>query len=154
KPAGQGGISARTDAEGKVNVKFKLPAQMDRGQGTLSVVFDDGTGPETIAKPIPIVLKKLLIDFFPEGGDLVDGLPNRVYFQTRTTLDKPAEVKGRIVDQAGDKVADVSTFNDPENPGANQGLGAFAFTPKAGKRYELKIDQPVGIEGQYKLPDS
>ena len=34
----------------------------------------------------------------PEGGDLVAGLPNRVYFQARTTLGKPADLKGRVLE--------------------------------------------------------
>ena len=51
---------------------------------------------ETIVRPIPIVLKKLQVEFFPEGGDLVAGLPNRVYFQARTPLGKPAELKGTL----------------------------------------------------------
>src|SRR3989442_14906925 len=33
-------------------------------------------------------------------------------------------------------------------------MGVFTFTPEAGKKYELKIDSPVGVEGQYLLPAS
>src|SRR5438093_807418 len=67
-------------------------------------------------------------------------------------LDKPAELKGRIVDDAGQDIATVETFNDSAHPEANQGMGVFAFRPEAGKKYEMKIETPVGIEGQHELP--
>jgi hypothetical protein len=153
-PNGQPGgpQQLRTDAAGGVSVKFKLPAKIQTGHATLSVVFQDQGLVETIVRPIPIVLKKLHIEFFPEGGDLVAGVPNRVYFQARTTLDKPAELKGNIVDDAGKDVAAVETFNDAAHPEANQGMGVFSFTPQAGKKFHLKIETPAGIEGQHELP--
>jgi hypothetical protein len=148
-----GALSSRTDANGAVSVKFTLPARIDKGEASLSVRFSDGASVETLSRPIPVVLKKLQVEFFPEGGDLVADLPNRVYFQARTTLDKPAEVKGRIVDAEGQVAAEAQTFNDPTQPGANQGMGQFTFTPRAGRKYQLKIDSPNGIEGQYLLPE-
>jgi hypothetical protein len=146
-------LNLQTDDRGHVNVRFKLPATMDRGLGTLSVQFNDGGSVETLVRPIPIVLKKLQVEFFSEGGDLVAGLPNRVYFQVRTMLGKPGELQGRIVDQDGQvAAAGVHTLNDDKEPGVNQGMGVFSFTPASGKQYQLKIDAPSGIEGKYPLP--
>jgi hypothetical protein len=148
-----GPLNLRTDNRGGVSVRFKLPGVIQKGQATLALIFQDGGINETMVRPIPIVLKKLNVEFFPEGGDLVAGLPNRVYFQARTTLDKPAELKGRIVDETGLAMVKVKTFNDQKHPEANQGMGVFAFTPQADKKYQLKIDNPVGIEGSYFLPE-
>lgn len=148
-------ISLRTDALGQVRVAFKLPRAIERGQATLSVQFTDGASVEAISKPIPIALKRLQVEFFPESGDLIASLPNRIYFQAKTLLGKPAELKGRIVDFSGRTVVDgVQTLNDDKEPGVNQGMGLFAFTPRAGERYELKIDSPVNIEGRYPLPEA
>src|SRR5262249_15603067 len=97
-------LPLRTDAAGKVNVRFRLPAVIERGLATLSVQFFDGGSVETLVKPIPIVLKKLDVEFFPVGGELIAGVPNAVYFQARTTLGKPAELHGRIVDDRGQVV--------------------------------------------------
>jgi hypothetical protein len=148
-----GPLNLRTNDRGGVSVRFTLPRVIQKGQATLSLIFQDGGINETMVRPIPIVLKKLNVEFFPEGGDLVAGLPNRVYFQVRTTLDKPAELKGRIVDDSGQATAKVETFNDQEHPEANQGMGLFSFSPQAGRKYQLKIDNPVGIEGTYFLPE-
>jgi hypothetical protein len=140
-----------TNANGVARVRLKLPAQIERGIATVSVEFNDGAHVETITRPVPIVLKKLQIEFFPEGGDLVAGVLNHVYFQARTTLDKPAELSGHLVDEDGQVAATLQTLNDPNLPGVNQGMGRFEFVPKADKKYELKIDVPSGIEGNYPL---
>ena len=147
----KGGQSLRTDAAGTAHIKLRLPQQIERGDANLSVEFNDGAHVETLTRPVPVVLKKLQVEFFPEGGDLVAGVPNRVYFQARTTLDKPAELTGRLVAEDGAAVAEVRTLNDPKLPGVNHGMGAFTFTPDAGKKYELRIDTPTGIEGKYPL---
>jgi hypothetical protein len=147
-------IPFKTDENGMVMVRAKLPDVVARGEASLSVKFiDSKNATEAITRPVAIVLKKLNVEFFPEGGWLVAGVPNRVYFQVRTTLGKPAELTGHVVDADGLTVADaVQTLNDPDHAGANQGMGAFTFTPKAGARYELKIDLPVGMEGKHELP--
>ncbi len=141
-----------TSADGTVVVRFKLPKQIEKGEGSLTVRFTDGGNRDSLVKPIPIALKKLTVDFYPEGGDLVAGVPNRVYFQCRTTLDKPADLKGAIVDDNGRQVAAVETLTDAAEPGINQGMGRFEFTPKPGRSYLLRIDQPAGTEGLHQLP--
>lgn len=152
QPAGENAIALKTDAEGKVPVRFKLPARMERGDAALSVQFTDGGSVETLVRPVPVVLKKLHIEFFPVGGDLVAGVPNSVYFQARTTLGKPADIAGRIVDERGNVVANVKTVTVADQPAANLGIGSCTLTPEFGKQYELIISSPASIEGRYPLP--
>ena len=111
-----------------------------------------GNPVETIARPLPIVLKKLNVEFYPEGGDLVAGLSDRVYFQVRTTLGKPADLTGRLFEDGKELPVAVQTLHDAKEPGVNQGEGRFEFTPKSGKKYELQIDSPIGINGRVPLP--
>ncbi len=102
--------------------------------------------------PVPKLLatdKELKVEFYPEGGNLVAGVSNRVYFQVLTAQDKPVDIGGRIVDESSKAVV---SFRDPSHPEASRGLGMFAFTPQAGKQYQLKIDEPAGIEGKLTLP--
>ncbi len=138
----------QTDAEGAVNVRFQLPAQIERGQASLTVTFHD----ESLVRTIPIVLKKLSVEFFPEGGYLVADLPNRVYFQVRTPLGKPAELKGKLLENGKATGVAVETAHDDKEPGVNQGLGRFEFTPKAGHKYEVQVEQPQGVTGPFVLP--
>jgi hypothetical protein len=141
-----------TDDAGRVAIQFTLPPSIERGVGSINVAFSDGGNDETLNKPIPIVLKKLEIEFYPEGGDLVAGSLNRVYFQARTTLGKPADVTGRIVDGSGRDVAKADTLHDNQEAGINQGMGRFEFTPEFGQTYRFVIENPVGIQGEFRLP--
>jgi hypothetical protein len=146
------GLKFQTDDAGNVAVKFRLPTQIEKGQASLAVQFTDGANVDAIVRAIPIVLKKFYVQLYPEGGDLVAGVPNRVYFQARTTLDKPAELAGRVVDQDARVIARLETLNDAREPGANQGMGVFEFTPVAGRKYQLQIDSPAGIVADYEFP--
>jgi serine/threonine protein kinase len=146
-------LALMTDSEGAVNVRFHLPKTISKGEASLSLQFTDGGNVETLVRSIPIVMKKLQIDFYPEGGDLVAGVPNRVYFQARTTLDRPADLSGRIVDDKGAMAAVIYTLHMDKVSGVNHGLGLFEFVPAKGIKYELKIDSPSGVEGNYVLPE-
>src|SRR5262245_2037360 len=130
------------------NVRFKLPpeafANRKSADVKLSVTIRDGKTTESIVRPIPLVEKDLVVEFFPEGGDLVEGVPGRVYFQVRTLSGKPADLKGTITD-GKNTVAEIATATDSEHPGVNRGQGVFTITPNAGTKYFLKLKSPTGI---------
>ena len=138
--------------EGKTTVRFKLPAAIEKGEANLNLTFNDGANVEALSRSIPIVLKKLNVEFYPEGGDLIAGLTNRVYFSVRTTLGKPADLKGRLLEDGKPLDVEVATLSDDKEPGVNQGMGRFEFTPKANAKYEIQIDAPVGITSKHVLP--
>ncbi len=140
-----------TDASGPkavLNVRFKLPAdlfgQKNAPSATLSVNIMDGSDAEAIVRPIPLVTKTLSVEFFPEGGEMIEGVPGRVYFQVRTPQGKPADLKGVITDGTA-TVAEVATLTDAENAGVNRGHGVFTLTPRPGAKYYLKLKSPIGI---------
>jgi len=140
-----------TDASGPkavLNVRFKLPADLfgkkNAPSATLSVNIMDGSDAEAIVRPIPLVTKTLSVEFFPEGGEMIEGVPGRVYFQVRTPQGKPADLKGVITDGTA-TVAEVATLTDAENAGVNRGHGVFTLTPRPGAKYYLKLKSPIGI---------
>ena len=45
--------------------------------------------------------EKLAIELFPEGGELAEGLENRVYFTSRDARGRPVPLKGVVVDDRG-----------------------------------------------------
>ena len=145
-------IGFKTDADGQVTVRFRLPEKIDKGQASVAVKFNDGANVEAIVRPIPIVLKTMQVDFFPEGGDLIAGLPNRVYFTARTMLERPADLKGVLLEDGKPLPVSVATLTDDREPGVNQGMGRFEFTPVAGRAYQLRIESPTGIDKPVALP--
>ncbi len=137
-------VALSTNASGEGLVRFTLPGQIEVGDGLLTVLADDGGLTESVAKRIPIIVRKLAFSLFPEGGQLIEGLPGRVYFEAKTLLGKPADVSGRIVDDHGALVARFESVRD--------GLGRFDFTPATGRSYHAEIDKPVGVSEHYALP--
>jgi hypothetical protein len=132
------------DALGTCQVMFQLPAAIERGEGTLALVIDDSGVVETASKTIPILLQTVDLTMYPEGGDLVAGVSNRVYFEAFTPSHKPADLAGNVIDAAGTVVA---TFQSQ-----HEGRGRFEFTPKANEKYALHITAPAGIQTTYDLP--
>src|SRR5262249_19312877 len=93
------------DNAGNASTNFRLPASIARGEGVLAMAIEDGGIVETATKTIPILLQTIDLAIYPEGGDLVAGLPNRVYVEGRTPARKPADMAGIIVNTTGHEVA-------------------------------------------------
>lgn len=130
--------------DGRATFSFKLPeaAAISKGDGSITVSFSDGASVETLVKPVPLVLERVDVGLFPESGDLVAGLPARVYFTARTSLGKPTDLKARLLENGRPLVEGIQTRSDLENPGANQGMGSFEFTPKTDASYTLELLGP------------
>ncbi|MEK6235215.1 MAG: MG2 domain-containing protein [Planctomycetales bacterium] len=131
---------------GVCSARFKLPKNIARGEGTLAFIIEDGGIIETASKTIPILLQTLDVSFYPEGGDLIAGLPNRVYGSARTPSQRPADVAGLIVDSKNQQVAAFRT--------EHEGRGRVSFTPTAGEQYRLRVTEPSGINTTFPLPEA
>src|SRR5215471_4832982 len=132
------------DSSGNAGANFKLPAAIARGEGVLAMIVEDGGTVETATKTIPILLQTIDLAIYPEGGDLVAGLPNRVYIEGRTPAKKPADMTGIVVNAAGKQVATFRT--------EHEGRGRFAFVPVKGEAYSIRVTQPAGIKTTFHLP--
>lgn len=131
----------RTDAQGRVDVRFAVPAGLSTPDVLLTVLVDDGGVTESISRAVPVVLDRVALAFFPEGGDLVEGLPSRVYFEATDAAGEPAEVRGSVVDGRGHEVARLATWTD--------GRGHVTLTPRSGQEYSVRLD---GRDASFPLP--
>lgn len=84
------------------------------------------------------------VSFFPEGGNLTEGVVSRIAFKALNRQGTSAFISGKVVDEAGTSVADVSTIY--------AGMGSFAFMPEQGKTYYLNCKNRSGQPQQFKLP--
>lgn len=126
--------TAKTDDKGRAYIRFALPESIATADGLLNVQVEHNGVTESISRPIPIVLNKIDLQFFPEGGDAVVGIPCHMAFKAVNEFGKAADVEGGIFDQQGAQVASFSSFHN--------GMGAFDFTPKAGMQYEARLNKP------------
>ena len=137
-------LAITTDKDGKATARFTLPAKLVRGDGLLTILAEDGGVTESIQKRIPIVMKTLQFSVFPEGGDLIDNVPGRVYFMAKTLIGKPADVDGKVVDDKGQQVAEFSSVHD--------GMGRFELQPATDRTYHVEITKPAGITARFEIP--
>jgi hypothetical protein len=142
---------AQPDAAGRLRIEFTLPPKIERGQGQLVIEAGEAGHHETFTKAIPLKgsrpeaqVGKLDVRFYPEGGELAEGLESRVYFTARDAQGKPVPLKGMIVDSRGEDVARVEA--------TYEGRGSLAIVPRSGETYSLKVTAPAGISERPKLP--
>jgi hypothetical protein len=128
-------LTGLTDDNGRFRIEFTLPAGTDI---KLMVTFDELGGGESVIERVPLAGGNVKIEFFPEGGKLLAGVPNRVYVRGTNANGKPIDVRGTIV--AGNEiVAKVDAPVVDEEPGVHRGVGSFTFTPKADAKYQLRL---------------
>lgn len=133
-----------TDAEGKANIKFVLPAKLSGTDGLLHITVSYDGYTESISRSIPIVLHHIDLQFMPEGGALVEGIPAYVGFKALNEQGKPADIKGEIIDDKGNHICSFESVKF--------GMGKFLLTPVHGRSYQARITTPADIEGRFLLP--
>ena len=79
--------------------------------------------------------RELTLSLFPEGGNLVAGVPNRVAFEAK--WNDGEELEGSI---------------SPEAPAQNRGRGVFTITPERGMEREITFTTKDGKKVSAKLP--
>ena len=72
------------------------------------------------------------VEFYPEGGYLIGGLTSKVGIKLTGPGDQGVALKGEMVNQFGEKVADFETNE--------AGIGAFTIRPEKGIDYYAKFD--------------
>ncbi len=95
--------------------------------------------------PAPAPAARPDVQFFAEGGSLVEGLPAVVACKATAASGKGVDVKGQILDERNAVVV-------PSFATAHLGMGRFAFVPAAGQHYHARLALPGGGTADYPLP--
>jgi len=138
--------TAKTDAEGNAYIEFDLSEDIKSTDGLLNVMVDHEGNTESISGSVPIILHKIDLQFFPEGGDMIQNIKTRVAFKAVNEQNKAADIDGQIVDENGNVLARFSSYKF--------GMGAFDFKAEKNKKYFAKITRPKGIDTTYSLPNA
>lgn len=72
---------------------------------------------------------KTMVDLFPEGGNIIQGINNRIAFKATTQTGAPVFIKGFLVNDKNKVIDTLKAVHD--------GMGAFSIKPIAGERYTL-----------------
>ncbi|MEO6980196.1 MAG: carboxypeptidase-like regulatory domain-containing protein [Mucilaginibacter sp.] len=96
------------------------------------------------AAQIKPALAKPDIEFFPEGGNLIAGVPGKIAFKAVGVNGLGLDVKGVVIDNDNKEIVSFTS--------ARLGMGTFNLTPAEGKSYTAKVSYPNGVQDVIELP--
>ncbi|MGZ3756229.1 MAG: TonB-dependent receptor [Mucilaginibacter sp.] len=135
--------SGITDEQGSLTLAFA-----DKGiKGKAVIITHIKLLPDvTVEKNIPINLQSQSTDiqFFPEGGQLINGVRSKVAFKAIGLNGLSVAIKGTITDNEHHEVAEFTT--------QHAGMGIFALTPENGKTYTATLTLPDKSTTTVNLP--
>jgi len=85
-----------------------------------------------------------VLQFFPEGGDMIAGLENTVAFKATDQSGLPINIKGMLKDGTGKDILEFESEHD--------GMGKFLLTPDKGDSLVAEWKDDKGISHQTSLP--
>lgn len=88
--------------------------------------------------------KVIDLQFFPEGGSLISGVPATVAFKATDKNGFPINIEGNIIDSNKNKVASFKSIHD--------GMGKFKFIPSPNEIYVAETTNFDDIQTTVQLP--
>ncbi len=92
----------------------------------------------------PAVISSLR--FFPEGGEMIAGVMNKIAFKANNQWGGPVQARGLIIDSKGNKVDSFRTIHN--------GMGFLFLMPVEGNKYFAKWKDEKGVEQTTNLPNA
>jgi uncharacterized repeat protein (TIGR01451 family) len=137
-------LNGKTNAAGHAELKLQLPADLDSNDGLINVLIDYNGQTESISRAVPIVLNKIDLQFFPEGGQNIANASSKMAFKAVNEFGEAADIEGLVINDLGETVSTFKSYH--------QGMGVFNWTPKTDETYTAKITKPAGIQQVFELP--
>jgi len=125
---------------------FTFPGQTAPGQQIRVMSHLKLTTDITLDKttPLNIVNENIDVQFFPEGGELVNNVRSKIAFKAIGTNGLGVNVKGTIIDNENNEIAEFQS--------QYAGMGVFALTPLPGKTYTARVTIAGNLAVTAKLP--
>lgn len=122
-------LRTATDADGNIYIDTTLKAISTNRNIVLEIASKDD-----LQLSIPVRnsgTPQIDIQFLPEGGSLVAGIPQNIGFKAISIFGKAVEVSGVIKNSKRNTVAQFASVH--------KGMGIVGFTPKAGETYMAEL---------------
>lgn len=139
------GLRCNDDGTVSVDLPINKGAYASPPKIKLSYYVDEGApNPRTQDVYVPIHNTEVNVDFYPEGGDLISGVQNRVAFMATDVQGSFLDIEGELYEN-GEKLFDLST--------QHEGKGLLSISPKKKGHYTFKITKPEGVDSIFTLPE-
>jgi hypothetical protein len=95
----------------------------------------------------PVVNNTIIpsLEFFPEGGDAIEGVGNKIAFKAHDQWGRPIRIRGIIQNNKGKFIDSLRIQHD--------GMGYFFIFPQSGESFIAKWKDEKGSEHTSNLPD-
>jgi hypothetical protein len=132
-----------TDKNGFVAISFVNTKNVGLDSASMITVIENASKKQvTRVFPLKSVAKPNDIQFFAEGGQLINGLTSKIAFKAMNPNGLGVDVKGTVTDNNNKVVAEFAS--------AHLGMGVFMFTPEDGKTYTAKV---IFADGSIATPE-
>ncbi len=134
-----------TDDQGLLTVSLTAGQKAAFDTGVLETILETADAKQiTSTFPLKNAFADAEIQFFPEGGDLIENVPGKIAFKALTQKGDGAGVKGEIVDNTGKVITTLES--------QHLGMGVFAISPEPGQTYKANVTFSNGVKKTVALP--
>lgn len=129
----------KTDASGQY--VFTIPSKiLSPGNNKIYVTVKRKGEEKEVSMALPVASQLPVVNFYPEGGSMVNNLSGYIGWEAKTSSGVPLQVNAVLYKD--DKAVDTIQTN-------GYGMGKFILTPNSGSKYVMKL---AGITKAYDLP--
>lgn len=130
-----------TDLNGALNVHFTIPEKLTH----VAIIAEDEKTSRKAVIPVNLnLVQNADVQFLPEGGNLVAGLPAHIGFKAIGEDGKGIDISGIVVNQNQKQVAAFRS--------QHLGMGSFDLGTNDGETYTAKVTLSGGTIKTYQLP--
>jgi hypothetical protein len=137
---------ANMGTDGSIQLNFDIPAKAQvKNLNILAKNMDKDADTTTLT--IPVLINRIEntdVQFMPEGGNMVAGIPAKIGFKAIAESGKGVAVSGKIYN---DRQQEITTFRS-----THSGIGTFELTPQVGESYTAQVNLTDQLTKTYALP--
>jgi hypothetical protein len=136
-----------TDESGRLALKLSANQKAALDTGVLETVLEaDPSRLITSMFPLKNAFADTDLQFFPEGGELIENINNKVAFKAIQEKGLGVGVKGEIIDNSGKVISKLES--------QHLGMGVFSLLPESGKSYTANLIFANGIKKTIAIPSA
>ena len=138
-----GKLSKKTKTNSSGEVMLDLNEQEGIIDPNVYVKLKYGKDSSFLNLPIPVTKRKAKVSFYPEGGNLINGLPGRISWEVKDQQLAVVTLKAQLYKD--ETIIDTIETN-------SYGIGHFSLTPEKGSVYKVKLLHSGFADSNYVLP--
>ncbi|TDQ08821.1 hypothetical protein [Pedobacter metabolipauper] len=139
-----GNIYKKTKTNVSGELVFTIDEQPDLADPNVYAKVTYGKDSSFINIPIPVSKRRASVSFYPEGGNLIEGVPCYLAWEVKDPQASMVSLKAKLYEN--DKIIDTIETNA-------YGMGKFIVIPKKSTKYTVKLMHSAFTDSTYQVPE-